>query len=69
MKSEFVADGHQRFLRAKNSKVWAAVKKQRAEELAKATSVQKIKIHVRTLNEYFQHGKTDGHKPSLGTLW
>jgi len=69
MKNEFVADGPQRFLRSKNSKVWTAIKKQRVEELAKATRITKLKIKVRMLNDYFQHGKTDGHKPSPGALW
>jgi hypothetical protein len=69
LKNEFVADGRDRFMRAKREGLAESIEEKYAKELAGAIPVEKIKIRERMAQEILRRKKTLNHKPSAGTLW
>ena len=69
-KNRFVADGLQRFFRAKrNLPTSEEIEKKFAGKIANATPAEKIKIRQEMIRELSRREKTAGHYPSAGTLW
>jgi hypothetical protein len=70
MKNKFVADGQSRLLRGRKTQAAKIIEKKYADELAKAGSLEKLKIRARMEVEYLQCAQAvDDRKPSPGTLW
>jgi hypothetical protein len=66
MKNNFVADGHQRFLRGRKTLLPESLEKKLAGELAAASPAQKEQIRERMARSLLRQLN---HKPSPGTLW
>lgn len=70
MKTQFVADGSFRFLRAREKTAVAGpVEAKYAAQLAKANPDEKRKIQERIAAEKTVREKTLAHEPSAATLW
>jgi hypothetical protein len=70
MKNKFVADGPDRFMRAKKDLPTSEqIGQKYATRLATASSAEKEKIQEQMVEEYLRIEKIRNHKPSPATLW
>jgi hypothetical protein len=68
-KNNIVANGFDRFTRAKRAASSEDIEQKYAKELMDASPAQKLEIRKRMAQEYLRREKIVNHKPSPGTLW
>ena len=69
MKNNIVADGYDRFMRAKKNATPEMLEKKYAAELAQADPARKLQIRKQMTEELLRLEKSKAHQPSPGTLW
>jgi hypothetical protein len=68
MKNGFQSNGAIEFFRAKEARLWRAIKAKYAAELASSSRLRKLRIKFQMQREFLRRRK-QGHDPSAKSLW